>query len=105
MKQKFIYIALSVTVFLSLLLSQSNATSIINETEHFLLDGKTTLDDNSKAANQNLQYCRHGIICEFDDTTMTLTNAYEGNRIEDVIADVESFDEQHFLKFYITDRK
>ncbi|MCI8472729.1 MAG: M23 family metallopeptidase [Clostridiales bacterium] len=88
---------LSVIVFLSLLL-QLNSASATNEMERVLFDDDKTLDNNSQVTNQTLQYCRHGIICEFDDQTMTLTNAYEGNRIEDVIADVESFDEQHFVE-------
>ena len=103
MKRKIIFIMLSIFVSLSLL-SPSYALSVIDET-NFSQDaqGTTSLlgefsDESSQVANPTLQYCPHGIICEFDDETMTLTNAYEGNRIEDVIIDVESFDEQHSVE-------
>ncbi len=46
--------------------------------------------------NPNMEYCRHGIACEFDDESMTLTNVYKGNRVQDVLLDVECWADNHY---------
>lgn len=101
MRAKFIAITLILGILSSLLCLHSVARSekeINSSTDVSVSSEMNFTEENLQEFNNNTNFCRHGIACEFDDETMTLTNAYEGNCVEDIISDIEFYDQHHSVE-------
>ena len=64
------------------------------------------LSQDGTAENVQLQNtCAHSFYFDFDDTSMTVTNIYEGGRVSSLLEDVRFYADDHYAKIHYNDEE